>query len=143
MELSFAVMALTLGLAMLIGARGIHVRNETGGVDPRTWPTIIALGILVAAGWSLFNAVTGRRAERDVDVATRTGWRQLAITVVMIAVVLVLWQVGLSFLVLAPVFIIVCNLAYGLRGWVSLLAFPAVLTTILYLVFQLLLKVAL
>ena len=67
----------------------------------------------------------------------------MAVTVAMIAAVLVLWQVGLSFLVLAPLFIIVCNLAYGLRGLVPLVVFPATITLLLFLVFQLLLKVPL
>ena len=143
MELTFSVLALTLGLAMLLSARAMRVRNETGGMDPRSWPTMIAFGILLSAGWTLFNAVTGRRAERDVDGATRSGWIQLGVVIAMIVLVLVLWQVGLSFLILAPVFIIVCNLAFGLRGVVPLLVFPAVLTALLYLVFQLLLKVPL
>ena len=143
LEIAFAVLALTLGLAMLVGARTIGVRNETGGMDPRTWPTVIAVGILASAGWMAFNAVTGRRSERDVDSATRSGWVQMAVTVAMIAAVLVLWQVGLSFLGLAPLFIIVCNLAYGLRGLVPLVVFPATITLLLFLVFQLLLKVPL
>ena len=99
--------------------------------------------ILASAGWMAFNAVTGRRSERDVDSATRSGWVQMAVTVAMIAAVLVLWLVGLSFLVLAPLFIIVCNLAYGLRGLVPLVVFPATITLLLFLVFQLLLKVPL
>ncbi len=143
MELVFAVVALTLGLAMLLSARAISVRNETGGMDPRSWPTVIAIGILLSAGWTLFNALTGRRAERDVDASTRSGWVQLAVVVGMIALVLVFWQVGLSFLLLAPIFIIVCNVAFGLRGVIALAVFPATVTALLYLVFQLLLKVPL
>ncbi len=143
MELLFAASALVFGVAMLIGARSIHVRNETGGIDPRSWPTIIALGILAAAGWALFNAITRRRAERDVEPSTRPGLMSVLIIVALIAIVLVAWQLGLSFLVLAPIFIIAVNLALGLRGIVPLLVFPAVLTTVLYLVFQLLLKVPL
>ncbi len=143
MELLFAASALVFGVAMLIGARNIHVRNETGGIDPRSWPTIIALGILAAAGWALFNAITRRRAERDVEPSTRSGLMSVLIIVALIAIVLVAWQLGLSFLVLAPVFIISVNLALGLRGVLPLVAFPAVLTTVLYLVFQLLLKVPL
>ncbi len=143
MEKAVAAIALLFGVALLVGARSIRVRNETGGIDPRLWPTAIAVGILAAAGWMTFNALTGRRGERDLEAATRHGWVQAAITVVITAVVLVLWQVGVSFLLLGPLYLIALNLLYGLRNLGSLLLFPGIIATIVYLVFLRLLGVQL
>ncbi|GAB3707127.1 tripartite tricarboxylate transporter TctB family protein [Mariniluteicoccus flavus] len=143
MEKAVAAVVLLFGAAMFAGARSIVVRNETGGIDPRWWPSAIAIGILASGAWMMFNAVTRRRGERDVDPVGASGLIQMVVTAVMTAVILVLWQVGLSFLVLAPAYLIVLNWMYGLRTWKSLLLFPAAITLILYLVFQLLLKVPL
>ncbi len=143
MEKAVAAGSLLLGLAMLVGARSIHVRAETGGLDPRAWPTGIAIGVLVAAGWVTFNALTHRRGERDVDRSTRRGWAQVAITVALTALVLVLWQLGLSFLLLGGLYLVALNWVYGLRTWRSLLLFPAVIVVILYVVFMLVLGVRL
>ncbi|MFV0407596.1 MAG: tripartite tricarboxylate transporter TctB family protein [Propioniciclava sp.] len=138
-----AAAVIVVGAAMLVGARAIVLRNETGGIDPRWWPTAVALGILAAGVAMAFNALTGRRGERDVAPAQRSGWPQMLLTVAGLVVVLVLWEVGVSFLVLGPLYLVGLNWVYGLRSWRSLLLFPAVVGALLYLVFQLLLTVPL
>lgn len=143
MEKVVAAVVLLFGVALLAGSRAIMVRNETGGIDPRWWPSAIAVGIVACGGWMAFNALTGRRGERDVDSAGASGRVQMIVTAAMTALILVLWQVGLSFLVLGPAYLVVLNWVYGLRTWRSLLLFPAVIGMTLYLVFQLLLKVPL
>lgn len=143
LEKAAAAVVLLIGVVMLAGARAIVLRNETGGIDARWWPTAIAVGIIACGAWMAFNALTGRRGERDVDRVGAHGWVQVATTVAMTALVLFLWQVGVSFLVLGPAYLIVLNWVYGLRNWRSLLLFPGIITAILFLVFQLLLKVPL
>lgn len=143
LEKTVAAVVLLVGAVMLAGSRAITLRNETGGIDPRWWPSAIAIGILACGAWMAFNALTGRRGERDVDVVGAHGWVQMAVTVAMTGVILVLWQVGVSFLVLGPVYLAVLNWVYGLRTWRSLALFPAIIAALLYLVFQLLLKVPL
>ncbi|MDO5533665.1 MAG: tripartite tricarboxylate transporter TctB family protein [Propionibacteriaceae bacterium] len=143
LEKTAAAVVLLFGVVMLAAGRAITLRNETGGIDPRWWPSAIAVGIIACGAWMAFNALTRRRGERDVDRVGSHGWVHVMATVAMTAVVLVLWQVGVSFLVLAPAYLIVLNWVYGLRNWKSLLLFPAIITAILYLVFQLLLKVPL
>lgn len=138
-----AAAVIVVGAAMLVGARAIVLRNETGGIDPRWWPTAVALGILAAGVAMAFNALTGRCGERDVAPAQRSGWPQMLLTVAGLVVVLVLWEVGVSFLVLGPLYLVGLNWVYGLRSWRSLLLFPAVVGALLYLVFQLLLTVPL
>lgn len=143
LEKAAAAVVLLVGVVMLAGARAITLRNETGGIDPRWWPSAIAVGIIACGAWMAFNAFTGRRGERDVDGVGAHGWVQVFITVGMTALILVLWQVGVSFLVLGPAYLVVLNWVYGLRNWRSLLLFPAIIAALLYLIFQLLLKVPL
>lgn len=142
LERAVAAVVIVLGSAMLIGARGIGVRNETGGIDPRWWPTVIAVGILAMGVWMLCNAVfTG--IERTVDPAQRSGWVSVLATVAGLVVMLAAWILGVPFLILAPLFLIGTNWVYGLRRWTTLLLFPAIVTLLIYLIFRLMLKVAL
>ena len=143
MEKLTAAVVTVFGLAMLVGAREIAVRNDTGGVDPRWWPTVIAIGIIASGGWMTFNAFRGVAIERAVDESSRRGWAQVGITVGALAVVLVLWHFGVNFLVLGPLYLVAMNWVYGLRRWTTLLLFPAIIAALLYLVFLPLLKVPL
>ncbi|GAB3810801.1 hypothetical protein GCM10028820_00960 [Tessaracoccus terricola] len=143
MEKVAAGVVLAFGVLMLVGARGIVLRNETGGIDPRWWPTVIAVGIIGCGIWMLANALLGVSIEREVDPSRRKGWAQMVATVAGLAVVLVLWHLGVTFLLLGPLFLVVINWIYGLRKWTSLLLFPGIIAALLYLVFRLLLKVPL
>ncbi|TRY18111.1 hypothetical protein FOJ82_08615 [Tessaracoccus rhinocerotis] len=143
MEKVAAGVVLGFGVLMLVGARGIALRNETGGIDPRWWPTVIAVGIIASGVWMLANALLGVSIDREVDPSRRRGWTQMLATVGGLAVVLVLWHFGVTFLLLGPLFLVAINWIYGLRKWTSLLLFPAIIATLLYLVFRLLLKVPL
>lgn len=143
MERVFAAGALVFGVLLLVAARSITLRNETGGIDPRTWPTAIAIAILVAAGWVAFNALTKRRAERGVEPATRSGWIKIGIVLALTVAVLVVWKLGLSFLVLGPVYLLVLNWVFGLRSWRGLALFPVIMAALLFLIFFLVLKVPL
>lgn len=143
MEQAFATFAIAVGLAVLLGARNIEVRNETGGIDPRWWPSVIGVAIIVTAVWTTFNAFTGRRAEREVEAATSSGRRHVLVVIVLTAIALGVWYAGLSFLVIAPVYLIALNWVLGVRDLKSVIAFPAFITAFLYLVFHLLLKVPL
>lgn len=143
MERFAAVAVLIFGGWMLMQARAITVRNETGGLDPRWWPTVIAVGITLCGVWMLVNALLRVNIDRDVEASRRTGWMQMIITVVGIAAVLLAWNLGVSFVLLGPVFLVVLNWIYGLRKWTSLLLFPGIIAVLLYSVFQLLLRVPL
>lgn len=56
---------------------------------------------------------------------------------------LILWGLGVSFVLLAPLLLVALNWLYGLRSWTSLLLFPGIIAGLLFAVFQLLLKVPL
>ena len=142
MERAVAAIVVLLGTAMLLGARAIEVRNETGGIDPRWWPTVIAAGIIAMGLWMLGNALF-TTIERTVDPAQRSGWVSMLATVGGLVVLVVAWFLGVPFLLLAPLFLIGTNWVYGLRRWTTLLLFPGVITALIFVIFKLVLKVAL
>ncbi len=142
MERAVAAVVVLLGTAMLLGARAIEVRNETGGIDPRWWPTVIAAGIIAMGLWMLGNALF-TTIERTVDPAQRSGWVSMLATVGGLVVLVVAWFLGVPFLLLAPLFLIGTNWVYGLRRWTTLLQFPGVITALIFVIFKLVLKVAL
>lgn len=143
MERIAAVVVLAFGAWMLTGARSITVRNETGGIDPRWWPTAIAVAMILCGVWMLINALLRIKIDREVEKSRRAAWIQVVITVAGIAAVLVAWNLGVSFVLLGPLFLVLLNWVYGLRKWTSLLLFPGIIAVLLYSVFQLLLKVPL
>ncbi|RRD51000.1 tripartite tricarboxylate transporter TctB family protein [Arachnia propionica] len=142
LEVAASLAVVVLGVAMFLGARIIRVRNETGGIDPRWWPGVIGAGIAVMGLWMLVDAVRAP-ISREVAPAQRSGWVQMAATVAGLGVVLLLWQIGVSFLVLGPGYLVVMNWVFRLRTWRSLLLFPGIVLVLLLLVFQMLLKVPL
>lgn len=142
LEVAASLAVVVLGVAMFLGARIIRVRNETGGIDPRWWPGGIGAGIAVMGLWMLFDAVRAPIL-REVAPAQRSGWAQMAATVAGLGVVLLLWQIGVSFLVLGPGYLVAMNWVFRLRTWRSLLLFPGIVLVLLLLVFQMLLKVPL
>lgn len=143
MEQVFAVGILAFGLTVLQGARQITLRNEIGGFDARAWPILIGWCLVITSVWVVIGAFTRRRAQRDVEPATRSGWTQVVATVAITVVLLAFWYGEVSLLYLAPAYLIGLNLIFGMRNIKALAVFPAVITGFLYLVFQLLLKVPL
>lgn len=143
MEIVSAAVALLGFAVLLVRARGIELRAETGGVDPRWWPQMLGAAGAALSVVLLSRAVLRAPAERDgVQEATRDG-RVLTVLVVLLAAVYVLaWPLA-GFVVVTPVFLIAATYLFGGRGWVALLAFPAGLTALLYLLFHTVLKVPL
>lgn len=142
LEIAAALSVTVLGAAMLLGARAIVLRNQSDGIDARWWPGVIGAGVVFMGVWMTIDALRAP-ITREVLPVSRRGGVQMVITILALAVVLLLWELGVSFLVLGPVYLVGMNWVYGLRTWRSLLLFPGIILILLYLVFQLLLKVPL
>ncbi|WP_165218066.1 tripartite tricarboxylate transporter TctB family protein [Schaalia sp. ZJ1691] len=143
LEVLSALVIAAFGVFTVVGARSIELRNETGGIDPRWWPTIIGAGIIFCGLWMLFNALTRRAIERNVQPANRMGWLWLLATIAALIGAVGIWIIGLHFLVITPLFLAVTNWFYGERRWQTLALFPTIVTLILFVIFRLLLKVPL
>jgi Tripartite tricarboxylate transporter TctB family len=143
MEIASAALAL-LGFAVLVVlARGIELRAETGGIDPRWWPQILGTAGAVLSLVLLAQAVLRAPAERDgVQEATRDGRLRTVLAVVLAAAYVLAWPL-VGFVVVTPVFLLAATYLFGGRGWKALLLFPTALTAVLYLLFHTVLKVPL
>jgi hypothetical protein len=143
MEIVSAAVAL-LGFAVLIVlARGIELRAETGGIDPRWWPQLLGAAGAALSVVLLSRAVLRAPLERDdVQEATRDGRTRTVLVVILTALYVLAWPL-VGFVVVTPVFLLVATYLFGGRGWKALILFPAGLTAGLYLLFDAVLEVPL
>jgi len=143
MEIASAAVAL-LGFAVLVVlSRGIELRRETGGVDPRWWPQLLGAVGVVLSVLLLVRALTRPPLTRDdVQEATRDGRLRTVLTMALAALYVVAWPLA-GFLVTTPVFLLAAAFLFGGRGWKALLLFPAMLTASIYLLFNSVLQVPL
>lgn len=143
MEIVCASIAVAFCTVLILAARAIEVRNETGGVDPRWWPEVLGTFGLVLAALLLVVAIVRPPFDRDdMEAATREGWVRLAAAVALAVAFIFLWPV-VGFLFITPPFLVVATYVFGGRGTKTVLLFPALMTAFLYLLFDTLLKVPL
>lgn len=143
LEVCGAAIALGLSVLLLVLARDIDVRTETGGVDPRWWPELLALAGIVLSGLLLVLAVVRRPMRReDIEAATRSGRLRFGLTVALTFLYVFVWPVTGFVPATAGLLVAVVGI-FGGRGVKALLLFPALLTASLYGVFHTLLAVPL
>lgn len=143
LEIVTAVVIAALTAAIYVLAHGIEVRSEVPGVGPRSWPQ--GLGI-AGLGFSIIlflTSVFGHTADRsDLDRATRTGWRRLLLTVAVTVAFIVLWPL-VGFIFVAPLLISAVTAIAGGRTIQALAVYPILTTAMIYVLFNVLLKVPL
>ncbi len=143
LEVGVAIASLAVSAASLILALGISVRTETGGVDPRWWPLVLA-GVGLALSFLLLVVSVARPPfERDdLEVASRAGWVRLVLAVAASAAYIAAWDL-VGFVVPTVLFLAVLLWVFGQRRWIGLVVFPVAMTAFIYGLFQLVLKVPL
>lgn len=143
LELVGAAVALAVSVALLIGAQRIGLRVETGGIDPRWWPTVLggagAVLSTVLLASAAFRSVGPRE---DLQAASPEGWRRLALALASTVALVLLWPL-LGFVPAAALFLLGLTYLLGGRGWGTLLLFPAVTAGCLHLLFSVALEVPL
>lgn len=143
MEVAVAAVALAGFAVVFLLARGIELRVETGGIDPRWWPQVLGATGAALSAVLLGRAVVGAPARREgVQEATRDGRVRTVLVVALAALYVVAWPLA-GFVVATPVFLAAGAYLFGGRGWAALLAFPVGLTALLYLLFRSVLEVPL
>ena len=144
LELAIAIGLVLLSTVGVIASRAVGVRTETGGVDPRWWPTIITVISLVLSLLLLVFAFTKPPFDRDdLEVSNRGGWYRLTVTMILSALYIVAWTISENFVVPSAIFLAAMLWFYEGRGWKALVVFPVITTVFLYLLFHTLLKVPL
>jgi hypothetical protein len=143
MEITVAVVGLVAGLAGILLARGVELRAETGGIDPRWWPTVLSIGSAALSAALLIVALLRPPFDRsDLERVSEGGWRRLLLAGVIAAGYVAAWQV-VGYIVATVVFLALLVWVFGGRGWKTLILFPVLTTGFTYLLFHSLLKVPL
>jgi hypothetical protein len=143
LEVVCAAVAVVGSGVLVLQARAIEVRSETGGIDPRWWPELLGTAGLALGALLLVVALVRPPFNRDdLEAATRQGWFRVAIAVALAVAFVLLWPV-VGFLVATPVFLVAATYVFGGRGWKTLVLFPVLMTAGIYLLFHTLLKVPL
>jgi len=143
MEIVCATLAVVASGALVLLARAIEVRNETGGIDPRWWPELLGtLGLALGAALLVGVLVNPPFDRDDLEAATRQGWVRVVASMALTTAFVLAWPLA-GFVVAAPVFLLVAVLLFGGRGWKTLILFPVLTTGFIYLLFHTLLKVPL
>jgi hypothetical protein len=143
LEIVTAAIALGASVAGFALALAIELRTETGGVDPRFWPTLLSLlaGALSVA--LLLIAVLRPPFDRsDLEAANRQGAIRLVVALVVAILYVVLWQLA-GYIVATTLFLAALLWVFGGRSWKTLIIFPVLTTAFTYVLFHTLLKVPL
>lgn len=159
LELVIASASVALSALVVYLASHIAVRHETGGVDPRWWPTVLGSVALTLSLLLLVVAIVRPPFDReDVTSATRRGWIRCVAAMALSCVFIALWStlsfsftVGLpglrltftAFIVVLPLYVAGLVAMFGGRGLKALVVFPAIVSVVIYVLFHLLLKVPL
>lgn len=142
LEVLTGIIAIALSATMIFFARAIQVNRETGGVDPRWWPT--ALGVMGLALAVLLLAVAATRTLLRDDVEpTSTSGRINALTTAAVAIAYAFTWPVVGFIPATLVLLVILTVVYGARDWKVLVFFPVGLTAFLYVLFATLLRVPL
>lgn len=142
-ELAPAAAGVALGLGAFALAAQIPEGTEPSRFSPRWWPEVLSL---VLVGLSLAHAAVSlvghdpATDDDDLEAATRQGTLRLLSMLAAIAGYGVLWYF-VDFRVSTAILFIALTYLGGGRGWKALLAFPVVVTAILYLLFGVVLRV--
>ncbi|MEE6282918.1 tripartite tricarboxylate transporter TctB family protein [Georgenia sp. MJ170] len=142
-EAVVAVIAIAGVGTVLLLTRGIESTVDAGGLSPSWWPTVLAtVGLALAVILLATSLVRPVDKREDVVAATPAGWRQAGLAAVAAVGFLVAWsQVG--FVVPALVFLVALCLIFGARSVKVLVLFPVGITGLIYVLFDVLLRVPL
>ena len=143
LEIAIAVAALMLSVTALVLSRNIYLRMDSGGVDPKWWPTV--LSILASAlsallvGMSLFGQATSRG---ELEASEKDGWIRMLLALTLSALYVFAWS-RIGYVVPTVVFAVALLWVFGLRSWKGLAIFSVVTTAFIYGLFHYVLRVPL
>ncbi|RZU32101.1 tripartite tricarboxylate transporter TctB family protein [Blastococcus saxobsidens] len=140
-DLLVAAVVAGCGVLTLAGSRGLPTGGDDGSLGPDWWPTVLGLGLLLAAG-GIAAAGLLHRAVPDDESVTRHGLLQLGGLAALVICYGSAWQY-FHFVPVTFVFVAALTAVLGSRGVHALVVFPAVIVGLTYGIFGLLLRVPL
>ncbi len=144
LEVLIAITLVILSTGGIIASGLISLRTETGGIDPRWWPTVLCVITLVLALMLTVVSLTRPPFDReDLEVTNRGGWYRLVWTIILSALFVVAWTLSGNFVIPAMLLLVILMWIYDGRGWKALVIYPVGMIVGIYLLFHTLLKVPL
>ncbi|MPV87590.1 hypothetical protein GB882_02835 [Georgenia ruanii] len=142
LELLIAVLAVVLAAVVLVLSRGIESKVDAGGLAPSWWPTVVS-GAALAISVALLVLALVRRppAREDLQSGTREGWFRVLVSSALTVLFLAAWGL-VGFVVACPIYLAALLATYGLRSR-GLVIFPVAVTALIYVLFDLILRVPL
>jgi len=143
LEGGVAAVAVVASIVVLLLARGIESRVDSGGLSPDWWPLVLGGTGLALSLALLVVGLTRPPAEREgVQAGTREGWFRAGLAIVLSVLFIEVWG-AVGFVVPAVVYLLALAVIFGVRSWKFLLLFPLGVTALIYVLFDLLLRVPL
>lgn len=129
---------------VLVGSRMLQSSVATEGMTIRSWPTMISVVGLVCSVILLVKSFIGQPEGRgELEASSRQGWRRFLFALVAVALGVLMWWLGLNFIVVTPFLVAAVMWIGGARAVKPLIILPVITTVIIFVLFVLLLKVPL
>lgn len=139
-EAALGLVFLAFGVVFLVLARGIELPQRSTAVSPRIWPEALAIGLVALSALQIVVAFVATPDADDLEPTTRLGLFRVIGFVGCVLGFGILWYY-VHFLVSGFVLVVALTWVAGGRGVKDLVAFPAVIIAVLYVLFALVLKV--
>ncbi len=143
LEITVAATALVLSVIALVLSRNIHLRMDTGGINPRWWPTVLSILAIVLsailAGMSMFSPAMSRG---DLESSHHEGWVRMLLALAISTLYVIAWT-SFGYVYPTVVYLLALLWVFGLRSWKGLVAFPVITTAFIYGLFHFMLRVPL
>lgn len=144
LEVAIALSLVVLCVVGIIGSRLIPVRTETGGIDPRWWPTVMcAVSLALSVLLAVISFTRPPFDREDLEVTNKGGWIRLVWTIVLSTLYIVAWTLTGNFVIPSVILLAALMWVYDGRGLKALVIYPLVTVAGIYLLFHTLLKVPL
>lgn len=155
MEVSFAVLALTLCTTYLVLGTQIELRREAapGQIDARFWPLLLGtIGVATSVALSAIAIAKPPASREDLEHIRPGGIARAVATSLFTIGFVALWSVSSVvalgyrieiFPIITAIYMLALLLLYGLRNWIGLVVYPLAVTAFIYVLFGMLLRIPL
>lgn len=155
LEITFALVALVFTATYLLLATQIPLRQETaaGQIDARFWPLVLGTtGVALSIVLLVRTSVRPAETRDDLELRRPGGITRVVLTCVITLVFIFVWSVSSVvvfgyrfelFPIATALYLFVLMLVYGQRRWLGLIIYPIAVTTLIYFLFGMLLRIPL
>ena len=138
-----AALAVVASILVLLLARGIESRVDSGGLSPAWWPLVLGgTGLALSVVLLVIGLTRPPAAREGVQAGTREGWVRAGLAIVLSIIFIEVWG-AVGFIIPSVVYLDVHAIVFRIRCWKFLLLFPLGRTALIYVLFDLLLRVPL